>query len=286
MILENVKLKLYDIFEEPTGLDTKIANVFLTILIALNVLAVILDTVDPIKQQYGVWFTWFEHFSIIIFTIEYLMRLWIADIDPVHGKESHRRLKHILSPSAIIDLLVLLPYYLPLVMPNFMMLRMLRFFRIFRVLKLGRYSNSARILSDVFRAKKEALLVTLATALMVLLFSAGALYYAEHDAQPDKFPSIPESLWVAAITLTSVGYGDAYPITSLGKVAGGIIAFSGIGLFALPAGILASGFADAIAMEKEREERAEMKKEIANLELEVQGTKEHYKYCPHCGKQL
>lgn len=266
MVLKDIQQKIYDILEEPTGLDTKIVNVSLTLLIGLNVMAVVLETVEPLYQHYYSWFLRFEQFSIAIFTAEYILRVWVCTLDPVHGKERRRRLKYMLSAGAIIDLLVILPFFLPLITTDLRMARMVRFFRIFRVFKLGRYTKSARMLSRTIRAKKEALLVTLMTALMILLIAAGAIYYTEHDAQPELFSSIPSSMWYAVVTLTTVGYGDAYPVTPLGKFLGSVLAFVGIGLFALPTGILASGLAE-------------------ELSKDCDGVKQGER-CPHCGKEL
>jgi voltage-gated potassium channel len=142
-------------------------------------------------------------------------------------------------------------------------LRVLRLFRLARVLKLGRYSEALRTLSRVLRSRKEELAVTASAVVMVLVISSSLMYYVEHGAQPKAFPNIPAAMWWGVVTLTTVGYGDIYPVTVLGKIAGAIIALSGIGLFALPAGILAGGFAQ---------------------ELQQRGKK--VVHCPHCGKPI
>ena len=259
---KQLKYKLYDILEEPTGLDTKIINLFLTLLIGLNGIAVILETVETIYNQYQVQFAYFELFSIAIFTLEYLLRVWVCNINPRYSGTMKGRIRYLTSSSAMIDLFSFLPFYLPILFPDLRLIRILRFFRIFRLFKLGRYSKSIRILYRTFRAKKEALIVTFMMAFMILIFAAGIMYYVEHEVQPEVFPDIPSAMWYAVVTLTTVGYGDAYPKTGVGKLFGALIAFVGIGLFALPTGILASGFSDEISKERKKE------------------------CCPHCGKEL
>lgn len=262
-LVKRLKFKMYDILEEPTGLDTKILNLFLTVLIGLNGIAVILETVKPIYNQYQVQFTYFENFSIAVFTIEYLLRLWVCNINEQYRSRLKGKIRYILSPSALIDLIAVLPFYLPILFPDLRLVRILRFFRIFRLFKLGRYSKSIRILYRTFHAKKEALIITFMMAFMILIFSAGIMYYVEHEVQPEVFSDIPSAMWYAVVTLTTVGYGDAYPKTLIGKLFGALIAFVGIGLFALPTGILASGFSDELSKEKNNKE-----------------------CCPHCGREL
>jgi len=130
------------------------------------------------------------------------------------------------------------------------MLRAIRLFRLFRVFKISRYSKTLRTLINVFNIVKEELALTLFVVIVLLIFASSAIYYAEHDAQPENFPSIPASMWWAIVTLTTVGYGDVYPVTPVGKVLAGFIALLGIGLVALPAGIIASGFEEEIRRQR------------------------------------
>jgi voltage-gated potassium channel len=161
---------------------------------------------------------------------------------PVKG-----RIRYALSPYALIDLIAITPFYLPLIVPiEFRLLRLLRLLRVFRVLKLGKYSNAFETFVDVLRAKKEELIIAVIMAVIVLVISSSALYAVEHEAQPVKFGSIPDAMWWAVVTLATVGYGDVYPVTPLGKFVNAIVALSAIGLFALPAGILATGFAESL----------------------------------------
>ncbi|HZH34856.1 MAG TPA: ion transporter [Pyrinomonadaceae bacterium] len=267
-MLERIRFKIYDILVETDDGEVidRIVAIFLMILISVNVLAVVLETVDEIYLQYQPIFFAVEIFSVTIFTIEYLLRLWVATLDPRYSRPFRGRLRYAVTAFAIIDLLAILPALLPLIFTvDLRIIRFLRVFRLFRLLKLHRYAESLNTLDDVMRTKKEELLVTISMILTLLLFASSLMYLLENEAQPDKFPSIPAAMWWGVVTLTTVGYGDVFPITPLGKLLSGVIAFLGIGMFALPAGILASGFAEQIrALRRKNEENC----------------------CPHCGGTL
>ncbi len=237
---------------------------FLVVLIAANVIAVILESVSSINYLFEKQFYYFEIFSVMVFTIEYLLRVWSCTENEKFHKFLTGRVRFIFSPLAIIDLIAILPFYLPIfVAIDLRFLRALRLLRVFRVLKIGRYSNAFIILGAVFKRKKEELLLTVFMVIILLIIASSVMYYLEHETQPIVFSSIPEAMWWGMITLTTVGYGDVYPLTPMGKFVGMIIALLGIGLFALPAGILGSGFVEEIGNKK--------------------GTQEK---CPHCGKPM
>lgn len=266
---EKIKYRVYDILVETDDNERidRIVAIFLMVLILVNALAVVLETVDSINQQYATYFHWLEVFSVVVFTIEYLLRLWIA---PLEKRFAGRfgRLKYAVTLFALIDLVAILPFYLPLIFPmDLLIIRFLRVFRLFRLFKLNRYVQSLNTLDDVIRSKKEELLVTLAMIAMLLLFASGLIYLVEHEAQPDKFPDIPSAMWWGIVTLTTVGYGDVFPITTLGKIFGGFIAILGVGMFALWTGILAGGFAEEI-------QKVRRKK---NIDCPP---------CPHCGGDI
>jgi len=265
-----VKKRTYEILElaPPGDLASKICDLFIMTLIFINLVAVALETVDSIWLEYQVYLENFERFSMIVFTIEYALRLWSCTVveefkDPVRG-----RIKFIFTPLSIIDLLAILPFYLPLLIPDLRFVRSLRLFRLLRILKLSRYNESLRTLGHVIKSKKEDLIVIFSTVLILLFLASSMIYFVEHEAQPEAFPNIPESMWWGVITLTTVGYGDVYPVTFMGKLLGALLAILGIGIFALPAGILASGFSEE--MEARR-----------NNKIEPQA-----KICPHCGKEI
>jgi len=219
---------------------------FLIVLIVTNVIAVILETVDQISEVYSDFFFVFELFSVAIFSIEYLMRLWtIVDGPnanfraPVAG-----RLRYALTPMALIDIAAILPFYLSVFIG--IDLRFMRVFRLLRLLKLTRYSTAMHMLGATLYTQRRALLAALMIVFMTLILTSSVIYLFEKDAQPEAFGSIPEAMWWGLATLTTVGYGDIYPITLVGKIFGSIVMILGIGIFALPVGILATGFAEEI----------------------------------------
>jgi len=252
---EKIKYHVYDILVETDDdeLIDRIVAVILMILILVSVLTVILETVPEYSTAYGRLFHSIEIVSVTIFTIEYLLRLWIAPLDPKYAGR-FGRLRYALSLMAIIDLVAILPTFLPMFFPmDLLFLRFLRTFRLFRLFKMSRYVESFNRLDDAILAKKEALLVSTAMIAILLLFSSILMYLVEHEAQPDKFPSIPAAFWWGIVTLTSVGYGDTFPITPLGKFLGGVTAFLGVAMFALPTGIFAAGFAEELARNRHQE---------------------------------
>ncbi|MCP5054548.1 MAG: ion transporter, partial [bacterium] len=179
--------------------------------------------------------------SVLIFTLEYAWRIWAAE----------KRSRFIFSFFGVIDLLAILPFYLPaLIAVDLRFVRILRLARIFRIFKVARYAKSMRLVGQVLREKKEVLILTLFMTFLLLLVAASLMYEVEHKAQPDKFPDIFSSLWWAVATLTTVGYGDVYPVTAAGKLLSGVIAVLGIGLVALPTGIIGSGFIEILNREK------------------------------------
>ncbi len=223
-------------------------------LIILNVIAIILESYKGLRIQFGDLFRAFEIFSVIIFTIEYALRLWTSE----------RKLKFVFSTFGLIDLIAILPFYLPfLFVFDFRFLRILRLFRMLRVFKLGRYSKSLRLIGSVLKETRAELAMTIFIAFILLVFSSTLMYYVENEAQPENFASIGHAFWWAIATLTTVGYGDVYPVTGLGKFLSAIIALIGIGFVALPTGIISSAFIERIK---------ESKKEKCK--------------CPHCGGVL
>lgn len=243
----------------------KILNAFIIILIILNIAAVMLETVPYIHEPYREFFRDFDLVSVIIFTIEYVLRVWSSNHDPRYGHSLHGRLRYMMSTDALIDLLAILPFYLHVFIG--FDLRVLRIFRLLRFLRLFRltaYMKSARMVKNIFRKRANELKLSLVLILFFIIIASCLLYFAEHNAQPTVFSSIPATIWWAVVTATSVGYGDMVPVTTLGKTLSGILSLSGLAVFALPAGIITAGFLE------------EMRK--------VKSPKIHV--CPHCGKSL
>lgn len=209
-------------------------------LIFLSVAAVMLETVEAIHTPLQHQFRYFDYFTIVVFTLEYVARVWCCPEDEAYGEGLVERLRYMATPIAVIDLLSILPFYLSFLIS--MDLRFLRTIRLLRLLKFTRYSNAMTTLMEVVTEQIPALSAAFFTTLTVTIFAASMIYLVEHEAQPDKFTSIPEATYWAIITLLSVGYGDIVPVTSIGKFVTMIISLAGLGLVALPAGILASGF--------------------------------------------
>ncbi|MFY0628981.1 MAG: potassium channel family protein [Flavobacteriaceae bacterium] len=231
--------------EDKKGLP-KYLDLFLILLICLNIIAVILESVQSIHDSYSDLFDGFQTFSIVVFTLEYFSRVWsIVE----HHKYKHPvkgRLRFAFTPMAIIDLLSILPFYLASFAIDLRHLRILRLFRFFRLFKIARYVKALDVISAVIRKKKAQLIISLVFIIFMLLIVSSIMFHLEHEAQPEKFSSIPETMWWGVVTFSTIGYGDMYPITDMGRILAGVIAILGIGLFALPTGILVSGFTEHI----------------------------------------
>ena len=236
-------------------------NAALFAIILANVAAVILESVPEYREAYAREFLAFERFSVVVFAIEYVLRVWSCVDRPGWPAGLRGRLAHVVTPMALVDLAAILPSILGAAGLDLRFARVVRLLRLVRGLKAVRYSRALQAFGSVWRDRKSELVLTIALGLVLLVVASSAVYYAENEAQPKAFRSIPASMWWAAVTLTTVGYGDVYPVTPVGRVVGAIVAMLGIGLFALPAGILASGFAEYIQRPKERT-------------------------CPHCGRPL
>jgi voltage-gated potassium channel len=263
---KTIKAKVFGILE-PGDEDSKYFDPFIMGLIMLNVIAVVLETVKSIYTPYAHFFYALDVFSVAVFSVEYILRVWSCTEDyrfrdPVRG-----RLRFMATPMALIDLMAVLPFYLPFVFPDLRFIRAMRLFRLFRILKLARYSESLQTFIDVLRLKKEELILMFFAIMILLIVSSSLVYDAEHEAQPEAFSSIPAAMWWGIVTLATVGYGDVYPITFWGRLIGSIVVILGIGLFALPTGVLASGFAEVLARKKEKARMEKMR-------------------CPHCGRYI
>ncbi|MFT5375710.1 MAG: voltage-gated potassium channel [Candidatus Latescibacterota bacterium] len=253
---------------EPGDDTGRIIDFSIVILIFLNVLALIFETVEPIYRLNRSAFEAFENFSLVVFSIEYLLRLWSCTTNPRYAHPVKGRLHFFFSFFGLIDLLAILPFFLPFFGIDLRFVRTVRLLRIFRIVKLVRYSRALRLLGKVVMDRKEELLSIFFVLLTLLVVSSSLMYFVEHDVQPEVFPSIPSTMWWGIVTLTTVGYGDAFPITALGQTIAAIIAVLGIGMFALPAGILGAGFTE----ELER--------------MRVSGDVDEPAQCPHCGEHI
>jgi voltage-gated potassium channel len=232
-------------------------------LIVLNIAALVAETVDEVRRDYRLGFRALEVVSVLVFTCEYLARIWSCTVVPKYAHPLRGRLRYALTPLALIDLLAILPFYLAIVGIDVLFFHTVLLFRLVRVGKLVRYSESLRVFGRIILRKKYELLTTLFMLLLMLLFSSSLMYFVENDAQPDKFSSIPAAMWWGMATLTTVGYGDIFPITTAGKLLASVISVLGIGVCALPTGILSAAFIE-----------------------ELNSRKQAVKNCPHCGKPI
>lgn len=263
-----LKRRIFDILGPKPSHDqlARGVNLLLLTLILLNVAAIMAETVESLRAQYEDGLLWFEAFSVGVFSLELLLRIWVIDLDPRFSHPLTGRLRFLLTPMAIVDVLAVVPFYLPFVHADFRYLRVLRFLRVFRVLKLARYSRALCLITTALREVREQLVVSLGALAIVVVVVATLMYHAEHDAQPEVFSSIPASLWWTVVTVTTVGYGDVYPITVTGRFLGGALALLGIAAFAVPAGMVGSAFAEALAQSKSGDSDEVL--------------------CPHCGHRF
>lgn len=301
---------------EPGDRASHFVDIFIISLIVINVTAMTLETVAPLRSRWGSTFHDLEQLSLYVFTVEYLLRIWSIVGNKWRDEYRHPvwgRLRFMRSPMAIIDLLAVLPFWLQMIFP--LDLRVLRIVRLLRVLKLTRYSAATNLLFEVLREKARVVGASLFMLLLLLVLAATATYMLEHQTQPEQFSSIPQALWWSIVTVTTVGYGDVVPVTPAGKVLGSLLGFIGVALVALPAGILAAGFSDALELRR-NSLRHEMKRALSDgivdaqerQELEWQGQRLSLSQkqieaifaeqallpdgsnlvlsCPHCGKPV
>jgi len=254
--------RLYDALEpahREAGLST--LNHFIVAAVLLSVLFVVAESEPAIHDTAPSVFRWVEIGFGVLFLVEYIARLWVAVEDPRYGPGFKGRLRYAITPSALLDLLAVTPLFLHVIGAEAYVIRILRVIRVLRLAKLGRFTVATRALSHAVHARRYELLISFGVAIFILVLSSTLMYIVEGPGQPEVFGSIPRAMWWAIATLTTVGYGDAVPLTLPGRVLGGITAVTGVGLIAMPAGILAAAMSDAIhtrraAEHKEALERA------------------------------
>lgn len=278
-----IKTRVYEIVSSAQEGD-QVSFWFDMVIIGFIILSVgelILVTIPGMLIRHFWIFAAIELVTAVVFSIEYFLRMWSCTADDRYQKPVAGRIRYALTPLVLIDLISILPYYLPFLIPgaNFAFLRTLRVFRFF---KLGRYSRSFRIMIKVLERNKESLLGTGFIIMVVLVIAASLMYQIEFSAQPEVFSSIPEAMWWGIVTIATIGYGDMVPITPMGKALGFVISLIGIGLFALPAGILASGFSEVIK-EEQQKKKGEQDESANDVSTDVPG---EYTICPHCGREI
>jgi voltage-gated potassium channel len=244
----------------------KVVNFIIVSLIVLNILSVVLSTVDSVAIQHSKWFDRLEYISVIVFSLEYILRVWVSNLRRGYHHPLYGRIRYMLTPMAVIDLCSVVPFFLVIgTHIDVRFITIMRFMRLLRIFKLKRYSHALHTLGNVISEKKEELVIIFISIIVLLVMSASLMYIIEHHAQPNQFSSIPATMWWAVTTLTTVGYGDMIPITPFGKILSAFISMLGIAMFALPAALMSSGFTEQIQLQRRRR-------------------KIHR--CPHCHKEI
>lgn len=240
-----VKNRVHVILDDPSPGDRVAYNIqwFLAFVVLLNAVVIVLITVPSIDKQYRILFGPLMNFCLFIFTIEYVLRIWSCTSSPDLKGMIGNRFRYAMHLYLLIDLISILPVFFPFIFNRH--LTILRTFRLLSIFKLGRYSRYSQSLAQLKRVlfrKREIFAIMVFILIFVVLFSSTILYLVENPVQPDKFSSIPAAMWWSAMTVTTVGYGDIYPITPLGKIIGSCFTFLGVLVLALPSAILATGF--------------------------------------------
>ena len=245
---KSVALQLDPELRVTSGLSP--TNKFLIALIVIAGVAAVIETEPLLSNGYDFQFRALEIGIGSVFLVEYAARLWVVPESPRNAGKSWARLRYALSFPALVDLAAIVPIFAAFGGGGSVVLRFLRVLRLIRLAKLGRVSRAWNDLAIAIHSRRDELLLTLGLASVLMLISSTLLYWAEGDVQPDKFGSIPRSFWWSVVTLTTVGYGDAYPITPLGKFFSALVAIAGIGLIAMPTGILAAAFSETVQRRK------------------------------------
>jgi voltage-gated potassium channel len=310
-----IRCRLYALIEVAAGqggMASRIFSGFVVSLIVLNVLAVVLESNQSLYASFAPYFAAFEIFSVVVFTGEYVARVWVAPEYPALRAMPawQARLRYVSKPMALIDLLAIAPFYLALFIP--IDLRYLRLFRLLRLLKLSHYFDGLHMFIKVLSRELGAIAGALLTLIVLVIISACLMFSIENAAQPGQFDSVMQAIWWSVVTLTTVGYGDITPVTFLGKLVAMIIMLLGICTMALPAGILAAKFTEELQLRRELmnsrvhaalrdgvldqtelrsivelQEKLQLPAEVVQhlVALNKQARYSH-KFCPHCGEQL
>jgi voltage-gated potassium channel len=246
--------RLSQLFDDdaPRNAASRLFNLLLALLIIVNVITVIFETVEPIRQKFETIFVTAEHVATTIFAVEYVLRVWTA-VDLRSGRFSHPvwgRLRYMRSFFAVIDLVAVLPAVLGVLGADD--IRVLRLLRLLRMLKLTRHSSVFSLLWAVFREEAQSIGALLFILCLTLTISGALAYMVEGNEQPAVFSSIPAAMWWAIETLTTVGYGDMVPATVVGKILGGFVSIVGIGTLALFSGVITVGFLDQLRIRREQ----------------------------------
>ena len=251
--------RLFEIVEIGSTGDwqSRLYDLFYTLTILVNLTATILSTFDPIEAKHGAFLDVLDLITVICFTVDFALRIYTADFRFPGKTIPKAAVRYVFSFSGIIDILSFLPFYLPFFFPaGAVAFRMLRVIRIFRLFRINGYYDSLNVITSVLESKKKQLVSSVAIILVLMLASSLCMYSLENAAQPDVFKNAFSGIWWAASTLLTVGYGDIYPITTAGRILGIIITFLGVGMVAIPTGIISAGFVEQDTRLKRMTEQA------------------------------
>jgi len=249
---------------EPVHRDAGLSmlNRFIVVVILVSVAFVVVESEPAIHDSNPFLFHAVEIVFGLVFLVEYVARVWVAAEDPRYSDGLRGRLRYAMTPSALLDLLAVTPLFLHIIGAEAYVIRILRVVRVLRLAKLGRFTIATRALSHAVHARRYELMISFGVAVFILVLASTLMYIVEGHTQPEVFGSIPRAMWWAIATLTTVGYGDAVPLTTPGRILGGITAVTGVGLIAMPAGILAAAMSDAIHTRRAAEHKEAMERAL------------------------
>jgi len=267
----DIKKCVHTILDNPEKEDkrTELVHILIAVAILVNAFAIILYTVQDIASLYSGILNLIINSSLLLFALEYILRIWSCTDTKNPLRMVTDRLKYAMSFYLIIDLLSIIPIFIPFILPNqITLIRLLRLVSIFKLGRFTKYSKSLEQLKRVFKRKSEIFVIMLFFLVFILLFSSVIMYVVEYSAQPDKFSSIPASLWWAIMTVTTVGYGDIIPVTPLGTIIASFVTLTGVLILALPSAILATGFIEERQNQRFQASKNEMTPEDKLLLIE------------------
>ena len=252
---ERRRKRLYDIIEVGSDYDvySRTYDFVNAAAIIINIITSIMYTFDECRSRFGIVLLFAIHVTVGFFAVDYVLRIWTAKFQYKEEKEIHAIGKYVCSTAGVIDLISFLPEYLPFFFPSGgVAFRMVRLIRIFRLFRINRYYDALNVISEVLKSRKQQLISSVFIIVMLMIASSLCMYSLEHEAQPEVFSNAFSGIWWAASTLLTVGYGDIYPVTMLGKLFGIFIAFLGVGMVAIPTGIISAGFVEQYSEIKKR----------------------------------
>lgn len=252
--MSRARTRIWELLEKAKKNDkpSRMVDGVLVVAIITSIISMVLSTEHAIYGLAPWLFDGIEQVVLVMFAVEYILRVWGSPTDKKFKGAILGRIRYMLTPLAVIDLLVILPLFLPFLGTHLQVLRIFRLVQLIRILKLGRYSESLQNIRRVIKKHWDEMVATVFVGFLLLVFVSTVIYFLESRVQPEAFGSIPKAMWWGIVTLTTVGYGDIAPLTPLGKVFGGLAALFGVSMFVMPAAILAAGFIDELEAKKDK----------------------------------